>query len=141
MFYHKMYLCCSSCCNHQTNQRTPKASTMIPILSTKDIEFVRDEVLRAGLEAEFKRLPDDYLYPTYGYFIVIESIEELQKPIKLQNSAISQIPEPLSDYIEMIEEFDGYSQIVCILEADFGVSLFVSEKLATKAELETLFEI
>ena len=141
MFYHKMYLCCSSCCGYQTNQRTSKAFTMIPILSTKDIEFVRDEVLRAGLEAEFKRLPDDYLYPTYGYFIVIESIEELQKPIKLQNSAISQIPEPLSDYIEMIEEFDGYSQVVCILEADFGVSLFVSEKLATKAELETLFEI
>ena len=114
---------------------------MIPILSTKDIEFVRDEVLRAGLEEEFKRLPDDYLYPSYGYFIVIESIEELHHPIKLQNSVISQIPEPLSDYIEMIEEFDGYSQIVCILEADFGVSLFVSKKLATKAELGTLFEI
>lgn len=41
----------------------------------------------------------------------------------------------------MIEEFEGYFQIVCILEADFGVSLFISEKLATKAELETLFEI
>jgi hypothetical protein len=114
---------------------------MIHILSTKGIELVSDEVIRAGLEAEFKRLPDDYLYPNYGYFIVIESIEELQHPILLQNSAISQIPEPLSDYVEMIEEFEGYSQIVCILEADFGVSLFVSEKLATKAELETLFEI
>ena len=111
---------------------------MIHILSTKDIELVSDEVVRAGLEAEFKRLPDDYLYPTYGYFIVIESIEELQHPIKLKNSSISQIPEPLSDYVEMIEEFEGYSQIVCILEADFGVSLFVSEKLATKAELEIL---
>jgi hypothetical protein len=41
----------------------------------------------------------------------------------------------------MIEEFDGYFQIVCILEADFGVSLFVGDKLATKAELGTLFEI
>ena len=141
MFYHKMYLCCSCSGAYQTNQRTPKAFKMIHILSTKDIEFVRDEVIRAGLEAEFKRLPDDYLYPSYGYFIVIESIEELHHPIKLQNSVISQIPEPLSDYVEMIEEFDGYSQIVCILEADFGVSLFVSKKLATKAELETLFEI
>ena len=103
--------------------------------------WVRDEVIRAGLKAEFKRLPDDYLYPTYGYFIVIESIEELHHPILLQNSAISQIQEPLSDYVEMIEEFDGYSQVVCILEADFGVSLFVSKKLATKAELGTLFEI
>jgi len=138
MFYHKVCLYCSCRCNHQTNQRTPKAFKMIHILSTKDIELVSDEVVRAGLEAEFKRLPDDYLYPTYGYFIVIESIEELQHPIKLKNSSISQIPEPLSDYVEMIEEFEGYSQIVCILEADFGVSLFVSEKLATKAELEIL---
>lgn len=114
---------------------------MIPIYSIEDVELVDDKILRDGLEAEFARLPDDYLYPSYGYFIVIESIEELRHPISLQHTTLSYTPQPLSDYIEMIEEFDGYSQVVCIFEADFGVSLFVSNQIATKSQLETLFEI
>ena len=111
---------------------------MIPIYSIKDIELVNDKILRDGLEAEFARLPDDYLYPTYGYFIVIESIEELRHPISLQHTTLSYTPQPLSDYIEMIEEFDGYSQVVCIFEADFGVSLFVSYEVVSKEQLEPL---
>lgn len=114
---------------------------MIPIRSLKSLEHVKDNTLRAGLEKEFRRLPLDYVYPTYGYFIVIESLNELQKPIALSYGSLTHTPEPLSDYVEMIEGFDGYSQVVCILDADFGVSLFISEKIATQAQLEALFEI
>ena len=114
---------------------------MIPIYSIEDVELVDDKILRDGLEAEFARLPDDYLYPTYGYFIVIESIEELRHPISLQHTTLSYTPQPLSDYIEMIEEFDGYSQVVCIFEADFGVSLFVNNKVLKTYELKELLNV
>ena len=35
------------------------------------------------------------------------------------------VPQPVSSWIEMVEEFDGYQQIVLVLEGDFRVSLFV----------------
>lgn len=114
---------------------------MTPIHSIEDIELVDDEILRAGLHKEFDRLPENYLYPEYGYFVVIESFEELQHPIPLEHYSLAFTPEPLSDFVEMIEEFDGYSQVVCILEADFGVALFIRDELADKVQLEALFEI
>lgn len=94
-----------------------------------------------GLYKEFERLPDDYEYPTFGYFIVIESLNELLQAIPLEYSSLSYTPEPLSDYVEMIDGFDGYRQVVCILDADFGVSLFVSDGIATHFQLEALFGI
>lgn len=100
---------------------------MIPIYSKNDVALVEDKILRDGLLKEFERLPDDYKYPEYGYFIVIESLEELQHPIPLKYCSQTYTPQPLSDYVEMVEEFEGYSQIVCVLEADFGVSLFVKK--------------
>ena len=41
----------------------------------------------------------------------------------------------------MIEPFNRYAQIVCVLEADFGVSLFVSEELLPIEQLEVLFGV
>ena len=114
---------------------------MIHIHSSKDIELVEDLIIRAGLQKEFERLPDDFQYPEYGYFIVIESLEELHHPIPLEHYGLSHVPQPLSDYVEMIERFDGYCQIVCLVEADFGISLFVSNKVADNIQLEKFFEI
>lgn len=99
---------------------------MILIHSIEDIELVDDEILRVGLQKEFDRLPDDYLYPEYGYFIVIESSDELYDPSELEQLLCKQCPtQSLFESVEMIEEFEGYVQIVLVLEADFGVSLFV----------------
>lgn len=111
---------------------------MIHILSKKDIVLVDSEILQAGLYKEFERLPKDYIYPEYGYFIVIETIEELKYPIPLKYCSQSHTPKPLSDYVEMIEKFDGYSQIVLILETDFGVSLFVTSEISTLGALKEL---
>jgi len=56
------------------------------------------------------------------------------------NEIISQYTtRPLVECVEMIEGFDGYAQVVCILYADFGISLFVSEEIATQSQLEILF--
>ena len=114
---------------------------MIHINCIEDIELVDDKILQEGLRKEFERLPDDFKYPEYGYFIVIESFEELKHTIPLKHGDLNQIDLPLNNWIELIEEFDGYMQIVCILFADFGISLFVSDTIATYSQLEEQFEI
>ncbi|MCK5111687.1 MAG: hypothetical protein KAQ94_09210 [Arcobacteraceae bacterium] len=114
---------------------------MIHINCIEDIEIVDDKILQEGLRKEFERLPVDFEYPLFGYFIIIDSLEELKQPIPLKHGSINQIDLPISDSVEMIEEFDGYSQIVCVLYADFGVSLFVRDTIATHTQLEALFRI
>ena len=114
---------------------------MIPIHSIAAIKLVDGEILRDCLRKEFKRLPNDYIYPDYGYFIVIESLEELQHPIPLKHYSLPYAPEPLSDYLEIIEKFDGYYQIVFILEADFGISLFITCDKFLYQKLNFIFHI
>ena len=97
--------------------------------------------MQKGLRKEFKRLPDDFEYPSFGYFIVIKSIEELKHPIPLKHCSLEFTPENLDDCIEMIEEFDGYCQLVCMLYQDFGVSLFVRDEVADNLQLKMFFEI
>ena len=99
---------------------------MIPINNKKDVELVSNPVLRAGLYTEFSRLPKDFRYPDYGYFIVLETPQELTELKALEKIKGHYTKEPYTDYIEMIEPFDKYAQVVCILDADFGVSRFVS---------------
>ena len=52
---------------------------MFIVYNREDVSKITDPVLREGVEKEFERLPDDYRYPEYGYFIVIEELEELTK--------------------------------------------------------------
>lgn len=112
---------------------------MIHISSKKEAYSIDDDILKNALLKEFDRLPDDFEYPKFGYFIVIESIEELKQSIPLKYGDLSQTPDNISECIEIIEEFKGYSQIVCILYEDFGVSLFVKDEVATKSELDKCF--
>ena len=114
---------------------------MIEIRSKDDISKVSDPVLVAGLNKEFDRLPDDYKYPEYGYFIVIEKLEDLTNPVEL-NAIISQYTaHSIEDCLELIEESRGYYQVLLILHADFGVSLFVSTDQVTIEQLEVLFGV
>ncbi len=57
---------------------------MIQVLSKADVNKIVDPVLRAGVFKEFDRLPDDFQYPEYGYFVVVESVEELTNPVELE---------------------------------------------------------
>ena len=109
---------------------------MIHILSKDDVSKVSDPVLVAGINREFERLPDDYMYPEYGYFIVIETVEEWNDSVEL-NALISQYTaRSFDECVELVEEFEGYSQVVLILNADFGVSLFVSDELMSIEQLK-----
>lgn len=99
---------------------------MIEILSKADVEKISDPVLRAGVLQEFERLPDDYVYPEYGYFIVVEDRDDLES---VENIISKYTTRSLQECVEMVEEFNGYVQIVLVLEADFGLSLFMDESL------------
>ena len=99
---------------------------MIEILSNADGEKIGDPVLRAGVLQEFERLPDDYVYPEYGYFIVVEGLDDVPA---LEQIISQYTAHSLHDCVEMVEEFEGYRQIVLVLEADFGLSLFMDESL------------
>lgn len=112
---------------------------MIPIRSKNDVTLVENPVLRDGLYKEFERLPKEFHYPGHGYFIIVESKEELKGMKALEQIKGHFTQPPYTDYIEMIEPFRDYAQIVCLLDADFGVSLFVSEELMSLEQLEALF--
>ncbi|RLA82649.1 MAG: hypothetical protein DRG78_06585 [Epsilonproteobacteria bacterium] len=114
---------------------------MIHIENKEKVVFIENTIIRDGLEKEFERLPLDFEYPLFGYFIVIEDIKELEQSIILKYGNTNNTIRPDNDNIEMIEKFNGYSQIVCIQSADFGVSLFVSDRIATYEQLVKLFEI
>lgn len=111
---------------------------MIHIKSIQDIKLVKNDVIKRGLENEFNRLPNDFKYPEYGYFIVIENLDELLEDISLRNNNSDILYQLLIESIEMIEKFDGYFQIVCILDNDFGVSLFVDDKIISVNEFNKL---
>jgi len=62
---------------------------MLEILCKDDVSKISNPVLIAGICEEFERLADDFKYPDYGYFIVIEELDELTNPAEL-NAIISQ---------------------------------------------------
>ena len=65
------------------------------------------------------------MYPEYGYFIVIETVEEWNNPVEL-NALISQYTaRSLDECVELVEEFEGYTQVMLVLNTYFGISLFV----------------
>jgi len=109
---------------------------MIEILCKDDVNKVSDPVLVAGLNKEFDRLPDDYLYPEYGYFVVIEELEELTNPIELIAIISQHTARSLQDCLEVIEEFEGYFQVVMILNIDYGISVFFNKKLMTFIQMK-----
>ena len=114
---------------------------MIQILTKDDVNKVSDPIIAVGIREEFDRLSDDFLYPAYGYFIVIEKLEELTNPVELNTIIVQHTARSLVNSLELIEESKGYCQVLLILHADFGLSLFVSEEIMSFAQLKKMFEV
>ena len=114
---------------------------MIQVLTKDDISRVSDPIVAVGIREEFKRLSDDFLYPAYGYFIVIEKVEELTNPVELNAIITQHTARSLTDTVELIETSKGYCQVLLVLHADFGLSLFVSEEIMGFAQLKKMFRV
>ena len=113
---------------------------MIEILKPEDVDKVQHEKLKSYLDYSFKKLPDDFIYPEYGYFVIIESMEELQKePVKLTLCQLPSIEEKaFFDFIEVVEQRYDVIEIVFIIHNDFGVSLIIKEEHLSDALLNRL---
>ena len=99
---------------------------MIEILNKSDINKVGDISLKEYLQYSFRRLPLDYIYPTFGYFVVIESLEELiNRDIKLSVKTIPSLTNGLYDNINMVELHNDIMEVVVFIDNDMCVSFIV----------------
>lgn len=114
---------------------------MIELLSKSDVNLIANPALKDYALFSFERLPSDYIYPDYGYFIVIENFEELlHNPLPLSKCKLPSINDGLFDYIELVEQKEGILEIVILVDNDFGVSLILESKIIPIEILDKLLE-
>jgi len=114
---------------------------MIEILDKTDIHKVHDKELKDYLIYSLNRLPNDFEYPEYGSFIIIENIDELKRnPIKFKTCELQSLENSLLDDIEIVEIKDDVIEIVFIIHNDFGVSLICKKEIFSTYELKKILE-
>ena len=104
---------------------------MIEILNKSDIVKVSNKEFVDYLQYSFNRLPSDFEYPSFGYFVIIESFDELENNIQLKNHKLPPITN--SDFFELYYELyeirDNILEIVLLLDNDFGISLIMDKNI------------
>lgn len=114
---------------------------MIELLSKSDVSLIANSALKEYAIYSFDRLPSDYIYPDYGYFIIIEHFEELLlNPLPFTKCKLPSITDGLFDYIELVEQKCGILEIVILVDNDFGVSLILKLKIIPNEILDKLLE-
>lgn len=114
---------------------------MIEILSKTDINKVMDIKLRDYLVYSFNRLPEDYIYPEYGYFIIIEDFKELNShKIELSNYTINSIQDGMFEDINIVEINGEIIEILVFVDNEISVSFIMYENIIDKETREKLEE-
>lgn len=114
---------------------------MIELLSKSDVNLIANPALKEYALFSFERLPSDYIYPDYGYFIVIENFEELLlNPLPFSKCKLPSINDGIFDYIELVEQKEGILEVVILVDNDFGVSLILESKILPQVILDKLLE-
>lgn len=99
---------------------------MIEILNKSDVEKIKEQEVRDYIDYSFKRLPQNFDYPSDGYFVIIETFEELiGKYIQLSNTQIPSLSTGLYDEINMVEIKDEIMEVLVFLDNDVSVSLIL----------------
>jgi len=112
---------------------------MIEILNRADIQNVKDEKIKEYLEYSFKRLPNNFEYPEYGYFVVIETIQELESnSIKLSKINLPSIDNGLFDFVELVEIQNEIVEVVILYDNDYGVSFIIPMSILDESHKERL---
>lgn len=113
---------------------------MIEILKKSDVKKVNDPKFREYLEYSFNRLPENYEYPEFGYFVIIESLDELiANEINLTTYVLNGLENGLYDDINMVEVKDKIMEILVFVDNDISVSLILAIEILEdryKEELE-----
>ena len=112
---------------------------MIELLNKGDVSLIKNPALKEYAIYSFERLPSDFVYPEYGYFIIIEHFDELfQNPLPFSKCKLPSFNDGLVDYIELVEQKEDVLEIVVLVDSDFGVSLILESKIVPKEILEKL---
>lgn len=114
---------------------------MIELLSKSDVSLIANPALKEYALFSFERLPSDYIYPDYGYFIVIENFEELlHNPLPFLKCKLPSINDGLFDYVELVEQKEGIFEVVILVDNDFGISLILESKILPNEILDKLLQ-
>lgn len=101
-----------------------KVLTMLEILHRDDINKIQDILLKEYIIYSLNRLPDDFILPEYGYFIIIENFSELESnPIKFSHCELPSVNDDFFDEIELIEVKNDIVEVLFIIHNDFAISL------------------
>ena len=103
---------------------------MIEILNENDILKIKNKELKEYLYKSFRRLPKDFLYPDYGFFVVIDSFDEINKnTIILSDYKLNGFNAGMVDRINMVE-FDGeIVEILVFIDTDVNVSFVMFKSI------------
>lgn len=112
---------------------------MIEILNKSQVKNIEDEELRAYLEYSFSRLPRDYKYPDYGYFVIVESFNELLEDfIKLSKFTLPSFKNDLFESINMVEINENIAEILVLVDNDINISFIIKKELIPQNYLEQI---
>lgn len=112
---------------------------MIEILNKSDTTKVKDQELKDYLDYSFKRLPENFDYPNDGYFVIIETFEELiGEFIQLTNAQIPSLNTGLYDEINMVEIKDEIMEVLVFLDNDVNVSLILKTSILSSTHQDKL---
>jgi len=112
---------------------------MIELLNKGDVSLIKNPALKEYAIYSFDRLPSDFVYPEYGYFIIIEHFDELLKsPLLFSKCQLPSFNDGLFEHIELIEQKGDVLEIVILVDNDFGVSLILESKIVPKEILNKL---
>jgi hypothetical protein len=76
---------------------------------------------------------DEWDFTHWGYWIIIDNFEELNKPIILNGLTLPSIKDGLFERLELIEERFGVYELVVLLDNDFGVGLLICTEIIPDA--------
>jgi hypothetical protein len=114
---------------------------MIELLNKGDVSLIKNPALKEYTLYSFDRLPSDFVYPEYGYFIIIEQFDELlNSPLPLSKCRLPSFNDGLFHYIELIEQKENVLEIVILVDNDFGVSLILESKIVPTEILDKLLQ-
>lgn len=112
---------------------------MIEILNKSDIEKIKNVKLKKYVCKSFDRLPNTYNYPADGYFIVIESLEEIKSDfINLSIGILNGFDTGLYSDINMVEIEEGVVEILVFIDNDVNVSFLMLESILDEFCIEEL---
>lgn len=114
---------------------------MTEILNWSDIETIEDEAIKNYMlytkqRATKQQKPWDF--KNWGYWIIIDTWEELEKPLIGIHFTLPTIQQGLLNQIEIYEEKFGVVELVFLLNNDFGISLVLKEKTIPEFEHQAL---